>query len=563
VTPVSYLRTATSRGGRRADGYERLKAAFGNGPDGPARGRGPGRYVALALLLLAAAVLVVGAVVFSTSKPSIAADPSALARIDLATGGGTIESVRVHGRHDRLISATVRDGRIWPNELIAAHELVTVEVVVKRPGWISWLAGSSDKLRMASYAPSAALREHYLTLRPGAQIKLAFTKPVQAISFGPPGHLHRRVLTEPSSSFTIERTAEAGTIMVAAAPRVWETSRPAIVSWFPSGSAASAVANPAPGTQIQPHTPITLTFSKPVSQALGSSRPPVTPATTGTWHTINSHTIEFRPEGYGYGLSTSVGIGLPSGVRLVAGNQTGTASSGSWPVPAGSMLRMQQILAQLGYLPLDFTPGGSPVANDLASQEQAAVHAPAGSFHWRYPNVPDSLKGFWSPGSDSVLTRGALMAFQNDHGLSTDGTAGPAVWKSLLNASISDKRSTFGYTYVMVSVPAQKLTLWHNGKSVLTTAVNTGIASQPTATGTYPVFEHIASGTMSGTNPDGSHYDDPGIQFISYFNGGDALHAFNRAQYGSPQSLGCVEMATGPAGAVYPYTPIGTLVHVA
>jgi len=103
---------------------------------------------------------------------------------------------------------------------------------------------------------------------------------------------------------------------------------------------------------------------------------------------------------------------------------------------------------------------------------------------------------------------------------------------------------------------------WHDGHQILTTAVNTGIASAPTATGTYPVYEHIRVGTMSGNNPDGSHYSDPGIQFISYFNGGDALHAFTRAQYGSPQSLGCVEMALGPAGQVWPYTPIGTLVHV-
>jgi lipoprotein-anchoring transpeptidase ErfK/SrfK len=154
------------------------------------------------------------------------------------------------------------------------------------------------------------------------------------------------------------------------------------------------------------------------------------------------------------------------------------------------------------------------------------------------------------------------MAFQNDHGLATDGTAGPAVWKALIDAAVAGRRSTFGYTYVMVSVPDQRLTLWHSGKTVMTTPVNTGIASRPTATGTYPVYEHIPVGTMSGTNPDGSHYDDPGIQYISYFNGGDALHAFNRAQYGFPQSLGCVEMATGPAGQVYPYTPIGTLVHV-
>jgi lipoprotein-anchoring transpeptidase ErfK/SrfK len=94
------------------------------------------------------------------------------------------------------------------------------------------------------------------------------------------------------------------------------------------------------------------------------------------------------------------------------------------------------------------------------------------------------------------------------------------------------------------------------------TPVNTGIPSAPTATGTYPVFEHLPVTTMSGTNPDGSHYSDPGIPDVSYFNGGDALHGFTRAQYGSPQSLGCVEMPYSVAAQVYPYTPIGTLVHV-
>ena len=77
------------------------------------------------------------------------------------------------------------------------------------------------------------------------------------------------------------------------------------------------------------------------------------------------------------------------------------------------------------------------------------------------------------------------------------------------------------------------------------------------------MFEHLPSTTMSGTNPDGSHYSDPGIPWVSYFNGGDALHGFTRAQYGFPQSLGCVEMPLRGAGQVYPYTPIGTLVDVA
>jgi hypothetical protein len=154
------------------------------------------------------------------------------------------------------------------------------------------------------------------------------------------------------------------------------------------------------------------------------------------------------------------------------------------------------------------------------------------------------------------------MAFENDHALGTDGVAGPQVWKALIAATLANQRSSFGYSFVDVSRASQHLELWHNGHTVLTTAVNTGIAQAPTAPGTFAVYEHLRVTTMSGTNPDGSHYNDPGIQFVSYFNGGDALHAFTRAQYGFPQSLGCVEMALGPAGQVWPYTPIGTIVNV-
>jgi len=67
---------------------------------------------------------------------------------------------------------------------------------------------------------------------------------------------------------------------------------------------------------------------------------------------------------------------------------------------------------------------------------------------------------------------------------------------------------------------------------------------------------------MSGTNPDGSHYNDPGIKWISYFNGGDALHNFDRASFGTPQSLGCVELPLEAAARIWKYTPIGTLVTI-
>jgi hypothetical protein len=330
------------------------------------------------------------------------------------------------------------------------------------------------------------------------------------------------------------------------------------VSWFPAGAATAAVASPAPGRSIGPNSPISLTFSKTVSAALGGSRPPVSPTTSGSWQQISSHTIVFHPSGYGYGLGATVKVGLPAGVKLVGG----AGEAGVWHVPPGSTVRLQQLLATLGYLPLRFQPS-APVGTTPVAQEAAAIHPPAGTFSWRYGNVPSALRSMWAPGAPGEMTRGAVMAFENDHGLTPDGDPGPQVWRSLIGAAVSGHSSSFGYTFVMVDKSSQHLTLWHSGRTVLTTLVNTGIAQAPTASGTFAVFEHIRVGTMSGTNPDGSHYNDPGIQFISYFNGGDALHAFTRAQYGFPQSLGCVEMALGPAGQVWPYTPIGTLVHVA
>ena len=87
--------------------------------------------------------------------------------------------------------------------------------------------------------------------------------------------------------------------------------------------------------------------------------------------------------------------------------------------------------------------------------------------------------------------------------------------------------------YVHREVP-EMMTLWHDGRTVLSSPANTGISGAETELGTFPVFEHIPEGTMSGTNPDGSHYEDPGIKWISYFNGGDALHNFDRSSFGTP-----------------------------
>jgi lipoprotein-anchoring transpeptidase ErfK/SrfK len=518
------------------------------------------------LILVAPAALLLGIIVvlavFATSQPSVASDATALAKINMALGGGNLVSVRVTGPRGRSIPVSLSGGRIVPRVKLRPNERVTIVAVVQRPGWIGWLAGSRDTERLSLRTPTTSLDSQYLTLASGAPLRLTFSHPVSTFAYGQPGALQHRTLAQPQSAVTVAPPAAAGTLAIAAAPRSWEKPSTTFVTWFPAGARTMAVVDPTPGGQIASTTPIRLTFSKPYSQVLGSAMPKLSPASEGHWSALNSHTIEFKPSGYGFGLGSSVSVGLPNGVQLVGGHG-GVASSASWTIPQGSSLRVNQILAQLGYLPVRWQPAATPVAATPAAQLQAAINPPSGQFTWNYGNTPSTLQGLWDPNHQTVVTQGALMAFEQDQNMYGTSPPPSQVWHALITAAIKNQRSTFGYTFTMVSLSSQTLTLWHNGHTVLTTPVNTGIAAAPTAPGTFPVFEHIPSGTMSGTNPDGSHYSDPNIPWTSYFNGGDALHGFIRASYGSPQSLGCVEMPYSTAGRVYPYTPIGSLVNVA
>ena len=142
------------------------------------------------------------------------------------------------------------------------------------------------------------------------------------------------------------------------------------------------------------------------------------------------------------------------------------------------------------------------------------------------------------------------MMFEDQHGLTADGLPGPGrVERRCSSDAIAGKRRARGYSYVYVHRDAAR----RRSRSGTTAARSSrrpatpACRRAPTQLGTFPVFEHLAETTMSGTNPDGSQYNDPGIKWVSYFNGGDALHAFDRASFGTPQSLGCVELPLASA----------------
>jgi lipoprotein-anchoring transpeptidase ErfK/SrfK len=293
--------------------------------------------------------------------------------------------------------------------------------------------------------------------------------------------------------------------------------------------------------------------------APGSAMPTLSPALAGQWAVLSPTHLQYQAtQPLIPGTVETVTVpGGASGVVGSRGQHLAAPFTTSFTVAPGSTLRLQQMLAELGYLPLNFT-AASPLTSP--TEESAAQ---IGTFTWRWANQPASLTSLWTPGIYNVITKGAVMNFEAQHGLKTDGVAGPQVWGAVLDALEAGQGNTLSYDYVDVTKTLpETTTVYQNGVPVYHTLANTGVAAAPTADGTFPVFARYTVTTMSGTNPDGSKYVDPGIRWVSYFNGGDALHGYPRGSYGFPQSVGCVEMPIANAAVVYPLTPLGTLVTV-
>jgi peptidoglycan hydrolase-like protein with peptidoglycan-binding domain len=306
-------------------------------------------------------------------------------------------------------------------------------------------------------------------------------------------------------------------------------------------------------------------FSQPL--AAGSPMPTLTPAIPGSWRPAGGNAIEFVPD-LGFAPLTHVKLvvpGGPSGVRSARGDLLAARVVDRFQAGAYQTVRLEQLLAQLGYLPLIWEPipgDGQVPATDANAQLSAAFSPPQGTFIWqgRYPAM---LENMWRPARPGNVLAGAVRAFESDRGMTMDGVAGPAVWKAVLSAVAKGQGNRHGYTYAVVSENnPETLTIWHNGRRVLRTLVNTGIPGRPTVTGTYPVYLRYRFQIMKGTNPDGSKYADP-VSFVSYFNGSDAVHYYPRGSYGWPQSLGCVELPYTQAQEAWPFLGYGSLVTVA
>jgi peptidoglycan hydrolase-like protein with peptidoglycan-binding domain len=330
---------------------------------------------------------------------------------------------------------------------------------------------------------------------------------------------------------------------------------PTLSSADPAATSPSPFSGSLHVVGVSPHkltgtSPITVHFASAL--APNSPLPVLRPYVGGTWVRQGPSAV-FTPTG-AYPPEVKMKVKLakrPGGQReTIATRKT----------PQGSLRRAEQILARLGYLPLT-TTAANPIG--LTEKQRAVYQPPHGTFDWRYAHTPKSLKQNWNTRDGGTVLRGAVIAFQHHSNLPLDGSIGPMTWHALIHADITNKTDPDRYSYVSADLYLpQRLTVWVAGHTVITSPVNGGVPGAPTPLGTFPVYLRYTSTTMSGTNPDGTHYRDPGIPWVNYFTGGSAVHGFPRASYGFPQSVGCLELPIPTSAQVYKLINYGTLVNV-
>ncbi|HXW38824.1 MAG TPA: Ig-like domain-containing protein, partial [Acidimicrobiales bacterium] len=141
----------------------------------------------------------------------------------------------------------------------------------------------------------------------------------------------------------------------------------------------------ASASQVPSATTITVSFSSPIGKQ--SPMPTLNPSVPGAWSLVSPTELEFVPSApLVPGASESVVIpGGSEGMESAEGVRLANSTTIPFDVQSGSTLRLQQLLAELGYLPLSFTPTAP-----LTSLTQAA-EVQQGTFAWRWANPPQWL----------------------------------------------------------------------------------------------------------------------------------------------------------------------------
>jgi lipoprotein-anchoring transpeptidase ErfK/SrfK len=281
-----------------------------------------------------------------------------------------------------------------------------------------------------------------------------------------------------------------------------------------------------------------------------SPQPVLTPSVAGTW-TVVANEETFTPKNP-FSVCNRYKLLVPKATTSTGGLPLSVDKQVSIKVSCPSVLSLQAALSALGYTPYRF----QELSNGKPLPEQV-FEADSSQLVDKLPKAPSMDKAHLD-----ILTKAATMAFQQAHGLQVDGRAGSQTWQEIMRSlQITHQRHQYVWVTVSERNP-ERLQIHRGAKIILSTLVNTGVSGAATDTGTYPIYARYQSTSMSGTFPDGSHYVDPDIPWVNYFNGGDAVHGYPRASYGFPQSNGCVELPIPTAKEAFSMLSLGDLVVI-
>jgi lipoprotein-anchoring transpeptidase ErfK/SrfK len=292
---------------------------------------------------------------------------------------------------------------------------------------------------------------------------------------------------------------------------------------------------------------------------LHTPRPKLTPATAGTWTDLGNYEF-FRPVST-LEPCTKYTMVVPAGTVAKAHRHLVASRTVSFDVACPGITAVQEALARLNYLPYTlhgFVGASSTAALTRTEAAKRAFDLPHGILKANVPDAPPLTMGQLDP-----ATTGAMEVFEGDHNLPGGTTITPRLWAELMAEETLAKANPHPYTWVTVTKTLPETLEVHEGSKIaLSTPANTGVPGADTSDGIFPIYVRYVATTMIGNNVDGSHYVDPGVPWVNYFNGGDAVHGYPRPGYGYPQSNGCVELPISTAETVYGMLAVGDLVIV-
>ena len=254
--------------------------------------------------------------------------------------------------------------------------------------------------------------------------------------------------------------------------------------------------SPTAGTRgVNGTSPIRVQFSAPL--AASSPMPALSPSIPGNW-TVQGDDAVFTPT-VGYLENTKVTVKIPggpagmisaAGAKVGDGGTLGSDLSQSFTTGSFSTMRLQQLLAQLGYLPLTWTSESQP----RSARPTPGPSSPPPTARQPGPSAgragyPWNLTSQWKAGSDNILDVGAIRAFESVQGLTMDGRRPRRVGRPAQGRGPRQAEPQRVHLRArQPGLPGVAADLAQRPSGASTSPANTGIPASPTADGTFPVY---------------------------------------------------------------------------